>query len=145
MVRCCQLPSPFAACSPAALCVVPVPQVTLLYGNKTPEDILMKEQLDTWAAASGGRLRIIHVVGNRPDEPPPAGWVSTPTYEAETGWIDEAKIRKYAHPPSADTLVFVCGLPPMYSNLCGPRTEKEIGDGTVLQKLGYTTPMIAKM
>ena len=70
---------------------------------------------------------------------------AAPTYTAETGWIDEAKIRAYAHPPSEDTLVFVCGLPGMYAALCGPRTEKELAEGTVLQKLGYSTPMIAKM
>jgi len=84
-------------------------------------------------------------VGNRPDDPPPAGWESTPTFTAETGWIDEAKIAKYAFAPSEDTLLFVCGLPPMYTALCGPRTEKELGEGTVLQKMGYTTKMIAKM
>ncbi|KAL3930482.1 MAG: hypothetical protein SGPRY_001517, partial [Prymnesium sp.] len=119
-------------------------KVTLIYGNKTPEDILMKAQLDEWAAKAPDRglyfvegplrrpsekrrsmdfnqwcqchrrLKIVHVVGNRPDEPPPPGWVTTETYIAETGWIDQAKIEKYAFPPSEDTLLFVCGLPPMY-------------------------------
>mmetsp|Transcript_7128 Transcript_7128/g.15586 ORF Transcript_7128/g.15586 Transcript_7128/m.15586 type:complete len:275 (+) Transcript_7128:2-826(+) len=89
-------------------------KVTLIYGNKTPEDILMKAQLDEWAAKTSGRLKIVHVVGNKPDDPAPPGWESTATYVAETGWIDEAKIQKYAFPPSEDTLFFVCGLPPMY-------------------------------
>lgn len=120
-------------------------KVTMLYGNKSPTDILMKEQLDEWAAKSGGRLKLIHVVGNRPDEPAPEGWVDTPTYTAETGWIDQAKIEKYAFPPSEDTLVFVCGLPPMYNALCGPRTEKDVKEGTVLSKLGYSATMVAKM
>ncbi|KAL1527974.1 hypothetical protein AB1Y20_009345 [Prymnesium parvum] len=120
-------------------------KVTLIYGNKTPEDILMKAQLDEWAAKTSGRLKIVHVVGNKPDDPAPPGWESTATYVAETGWIDEAKIQKYAFPPSEDTLFFVCGLPPMYNVLCGPRTEKELKEGSVLHKLGYTTPMIAKM
>ena len=120
--------------------------------------------------------------GNKPDDPAPAGWVSTDTYVAETGWIDAAKIAKYAPPPSADSLVFVCGLPPMYDVLCGPRTEKArvsprrlacrpltrtthgaaqacdlsftwnvprvvqaLREGSVLQQLGYTQDMVAKM
>mmetsp|Transcript_41571 Transcript_41571/g.88714 ORF Transcript_41571/g.88714 Transcript_41571/m.88714 type:complete len:306 (-) Transcript_41571:455-1372(-) len=120
-------------------------KVTVLYGNKSPTDILMKEQLDEWAAKSGGRLKLVHVVGNRPDDPPPAGWETTPTYIAETGWVDEAKIKKYAFPPSEDTLVFVCGLPMMYKFLCGPRTDKELAEGTTLHKLGYTSSMVAKM
>jgi len=33
----------------------------------------------------------------------------------------------------------------MYENLCGPRTEKTLKEGSVLQRLGYTTEMLAKM
>ena len=79
------------------------------------------------------------------DDPPPPGWATTDTYTAETGWIDEAKISKYCHAPAADTMVFVCGLPPMYAALCGPRTEKELKEGSTLHKLGYTTAMVSKM
>lgn len=120
-------------------------QVVMLYGNKTVEDILMKEQLDAWAAKHPNRLKLVHVIGTTADAPRPAGWEDTSTYTAEMGWIDEAKIAKYAFPPSDDTLLFVCGLPPMYQALCGPRTEKELADGSVLQKLGYTSGMVAKM
>mmetsp|Transcript_15450 Transcript_15450/g.39854 ORF Transcript_15450/g.39854 Transcript_15450/m.39854 type:complete len:299 (+) Transcript_15450:30-926(+) len=119
--------------------------VTLLYGSKSADDILMKEELDAWAKAYPDRLKIVHVVGNNPDDPPPAGWVDTPTYTAETGWIDADKVARYAHPPSEDTLLLVCGLPPMYESLCGPRTEKEVADGTVLHTLGYSASMVSKM
>ena len=120
-------------------------KVTLIYGNKSPEDILLKEELDGWASRSAGRLKIVHVVGNQPDDPAPPGWADTPTYTAETGWVDEAKLKKHAFPPAEDTLVFVCGLPGMYAALCGPRNEKELKDGSTLQKLGYTADMVAKM
>jgi len=120
-------------------------KVTLIFGNKSPEDILLKQELDDWASKHAGRLKIVHVVGNKPDEPAPPGWADCATFTAETGWIDEAKIVKYAFPPSPDTLVFVCGLPGMYTALCGPRNEKELLEGCVLQKLGYTADMVAKM
>lgn len=120
-------------------------KITMLYGNKSPEDILMKAELDAWAAKHPDRFRIIHVVGNKPDDPPPPGWVDTPTYTAATGWIDEAKIVQYAPKPAEGSLIFVCGLPPMYNALCGPRTEKELREGSVLQSLGYTAQMVAKM
>jgi len=35
--------------------------------------------------------------------------------------------------------------PGRYEALCGPRTEKELKEGSVLQQLGYTTSMVAKM
>ena len=120
-------------------------QVVLLFGNKTVGDILMKDELDKWAAAHPQQLKIVHVVGNRPDEPAAPGWESTKTFTAETGWIDKAKIEKYAFPPAEDTLLFVCGLPPMYEALCGPRTEKDLKEGSVLHELGYTMDMVAKM
>jgi len=120
-------------------------QVVLLYGNKSVEDILLKEELSAWSKQAAGRLKLVHVVGNGPDYPAPAGWVDTPEYTAETGWIDKAKIQKYCFPPAEDTLLFVCGLPPMYDALCGPRTEKAIKEGSVLHQLGYTADMVAKM
>lgn len=120
-------------------------QVVLLYGNKSTDDILLKEELSAWSKKAAGRLKLVHVVGNKPDDPAPPGWVDTPEYTAETGWIDQAKIQKYCFPPAADTLLFVCGLPPMYEILCGPRTEKELKEGSVLASLGYTADMVAKM
>merc|ERR1712048_1119767 len=120
-------------------------KIVLLFGNMSPTDILLKDELDSWARAHASRLKVVHVVGNQPEDPAPPGWEDTSTYTAETGWIDEAKIRKYAFPPAADTLVFVCGLPGMYHVLCEPRNEKELREGSVLQNLGYTADMVAKM
>jgi len=120
-------------------------KVVLLYGNKSVEDILMKNELDAWASKFPERLKVVHVVGNLPDDPAPPGWENTTTYTAETGWIDEAKIAKYCFPPADDTMLFVCGLPVMYNVLCGPRTEKELLAGSVLHKLGYSADMVAKM
>ena len=120
-------------------------KVTLLYGNKSPDDILLKQELDGFARQHPDRLRVVHVVGETPDAAAPAGWVSTDTFTAETGWIDEAKIRRYCFPPSADTAIFVCGLPIMYDLWCGPRADVDVAEGSVLQKLGYTRDMVAKL
>jgi cytochrome-b5 reductase len=120
-------------------------KVVLLYGNKSPDDILLKDELDGFARQHPDRLQIVHVVGETPDAPAPAGWESTETFTAETGWIDSAKIQRYCFPPAPETAIFVCGLPIMYDLWCGPRSENEIAEGTVLQKLGYTSEMVAKM
>ena len=63
---------------------------------------------------------------------------------AELGWINWHTIKKYAFPPSQETRVFVCGLPDVYVNLCGPRNEKEIAPDSALAKLGYTSEMVVK-
>ena len=85
------------------------------------------------------------MVGNKADDKAPSGWVNTDTYTAATGWVDEAKVRKYAFEASEDTLVLVCGLPAMYKAMCGPREEAHVAEGTVLDNLGYTKQMVAKL
>ena len=113
-------------------------EVTLLYGNKSPEDILLRKELDALAAKSLGRIKVVHVVGTSPGQPPINGW------DGELGWVDEAKFVAHAAPPSEDTLVMVCGLPALYDVFCGPRTEDTVKGGTVLHRLGYTAEMVAK-
>ena len=120
-------------------------KVRLIYGNKSVNDILLKDELDAWAREYPDRLKIVHVVGTSPDAPAPAGWADTDTYTAATGWIDAAKLEQHAFAPSDDTMLFVCGLPAMYDSLCGPRNEKEVAQGTVLQQMGYDASMVAKM
>ena len=73
------------------------------------------------------------VVGDTADAAAPAGWTSTDHMTAETGWIDEAKVKAYAFPPSEDTLVFVCGVPGLYELLCGPRGDKEVKEEGFLE------------
>jgi len=117
--------------------------VTLLYGSKSVADILLLDELEAMAKAHPERLTVVHVVGTAPTDPPPAGWDKVA--QAVGGWIDEAKIKQHAAPPAQDSLLFVCGLPPMYAALCGPRNEPALAEGSVLQKLGYSDAMVAKM
>ena len=84
-------------------------------------------------------------MGTTADAPRPAGWEDTSEYVAETGWVDSAKVEKYAYPPAEDTLVFVCGVPFFYDVMCGPRGEKALKEGSALKALGYTDEMVAKM
>ena len=39
--------------------------VTLIYGNRTVKDILMREQLDQWQQEHAGRFKVVHCVGSR--------------------------------------------------------------------------------
>ena len=56
-------------------------EVTLLYGNKSPADVLLKDELDELAKKSSGRIKIVNVVGERPDQPPIEGW------DGELGYV----------------------------------------------------------
>lgn len=112
--------------------------VTLLYGNRTEADILLREELDALAAKHPAQLKLHHILGATAEDPAPEGWTG------EVGWIDEDKIRRLCPAPGPDTLVFVCGVPALYTSLCGPRGDTSLPEDTVLAKLGYSPSMVFK-
>jgi len=114
-------------------------EVVLLCGNRTPQDILLRKELDAAVEKSNGRVKVVHVVGDTPDQAPIAGWTG------ELGWVDEAKVLKHAFPPAPDVLTMVCGVPGLYDVMCGPRTEEDVKEGSVLARLGYSKDMVGKM
>jgi len=107
--------------------------VNLIWGNKTQDDILGKELLETWAAGSGGRLKVTHVLSMAEND---ASWTG------EKGFITKELIQKNTPGPSDNPLIFVCGPPPMYDALSGPRLEKPITG--ILADLGYTDTHVVK-
>ena len=112
------------------------PQVTMLYGSKTSDDILGQELLDQWAKDYPDQFQLVHILS---DEPESSDW------KGERGLIDRARIKQY-FPKASDstkTLIFVCGPPPMYAALSGPRDDKEQVLG-VLGEMGYTTEQVYK-
>ncbi len=75
--------------------------LTILYGSRRKDDILLKDELEQLAAGSGGKVKIVHVLSDEPAE----------GYEA--GFITADLIAKYA--PDGDYSVFVCGPKALYS------------------------------
>ncbi|MDO4493980.1 MAG: 2Fe-2S iron-sulfur cluster-binding protein [Clostridia bacterium] len=74
-------------------------RLTVLYGSRTKDGILLKEELDALEAKSKGKVRVVHVLSDETAE----GY--------EHGFITAELIRKYAE---GDTSVFVCGPRAMY-------------------------------
>lgn len=90
-------------------------KVTLFYGSRTQADILGKGLLDEWEKLD--RLKVVHVLSH---EPADSDW------EGERGFISADILTKYDSAPKEGHMVFVCGPPPMYNALCGPRGKKEL-------------------
>ena len=76
-------------------------KLTILYGSRRADGILLKEEIEAVAARSGGKVKVIHVLS----EEEKAGY--------EHGFIDAGLIRKYA--PDGAYSVFMCGPKAMYS------------------------------
>lgn len=79
--------------------------LTILYGSRTENSILLKDELEAVAARSGGKVKIVHVLSDEKAE------------GMENGFISAELIKKYA--PEGDYSVFICGPKAMYAYLEG--------------------------
>lgn len=74
--------------------------LTLLYGSRTHDEIIMKKELEA-LAASCDKIKIVHVLSEDPEAD-----------GCELGFLTAELIRKYA--PDGEFSVFVCGPSEMY-------------------------------
>ena len=77
--------------------------LTIFYGSRTADSILLRDELDGIISRSGGKVRVIHVLSDEVKD----GF--------ETGLITPELIRKYM--PVPDYSVFICGPKAMYAYL----------------------------
>ena len=75
--------------------------MTILYGSRTAEGILLKEEIEALAARSGGRVKVVHVLSEEERE----GY--------EHGFVTAELIKKYAG--EGDYSVLMCGPKAMYT------------------------------
>jgi len=86
-------------------------QVWILYANQTEHDILCQDMLDE--LAKDERVKIWYTV-DRPTE----------SWKYSSGFIDEQMIIDHMPPPADDTVIFMCGPPPMLKFACIPNLSK---------------------
>ncbi len=76
--------------------------LTLIYGNRTPADIIYLDELERFKGSLG--LRLVNVI----DHPEGTGW------SGETGYITEDIISRYA---DLSSVFYICGPPAMVSHM----------------------------
>ncbi|KAL7560203.1 hypothetical protein ACA910_020803 [Epithemia clementina (nom. ined.)] len=116
--------------------------VTMFYGSRNSQDILGQELLDQWASDHKDQFSLHHVLSEEPDD---SNWTGL------RGMISKEVILQYfeknadkdGHGDKNAVRVFVCGPPPLYKALSGPRDEKDQMSG-VLKELGYTAEQVYK-
>jgi cytochrome-b5 reductase len=90
-----------------------VTKVDLIFANVTPQDILLKEDLD--ALAKEDEHINIHYVLDKP----PEGWTGG------VGYVTADMITKWLPQPADDVKILLCGPPPMISGL--KKTTESLG------------------
>eukprot|EP01023_Acetabularia_acetabulum_P061282 TRINITY_DN739_c0_g2_i1.p1 TRINITY_DN739_c0_g2~~TRINITY_DN739_c0_g2_i1.p1 ORF type:complete len:854 (+),score=198.42 TRINITY_DN739_c0_g2_i1:164-2725(+) len=87
-------------------------KMALLYANQTEDDILLREELDELVQKFPNLN--VHYTLDRP----PAGW------KYSQGFINEQMIRDSLFGPASDSIVIMCGPPPMLKFACYPNLKK---------------------
>ncbi|KAF2720980.1 hypothetical protein K431DRAFT_312882 [Polychaeton citri CBS 116435] len=74
--------------------------VSLVYGNRTESDIMLKNQLDKYAANSNGKFKVYYTLNSPSD-----------TWKGAKGYITKDTIKELMPAPSEDSKVLLCGPP----------------------------------
>lgn len=116
-------------------------KVSLVFANQSQADILLKSEIDARAKANPDKLDVYYVVDKD------SSWFGS--WEGGVGYVTEAMLKEKMPPPSKDSMVYVCGPPPMYKAICGAKGTKEDpkaqGDlGGILKGMGYDSSNVFK-
>lgn len=109
-------------------------QVSLIYENESPEDILLKERLDK-LAQSHPNFKVFYTVN-----------IAGGDWQGGHGHVSADMIYKALPHPSSHTLILVSGPPKLMDRVCGTK-DKERYSGQVLgllRELGYKNEQVYK-
>ena len=93
--------TPFYSMAAAIVSGIEDFNLTILYGSRTADGILLKDEIEELAAKSNGKVKVVHVLSHEEKE----GY--------EHGFLTAELIKKYA--PEGDYSVFMCGPKVMYT------------------------------
>lgn len=110
-------------------------EVHLLYGSQTPNDILLKKEIDNVVAKKPGQLKVTYYV-DKGDK----------SFDGKIGYISKEDVAAIVKPDDENHRVFVCGPPGFMKALSGPKkSPTDQGDLTgSLQELGFTKDTVFK-
>lgn len=80
-------------------------RMLLLFGARTPEELIARERLDNFAAEHPSQFRVVYVISD-----------AVADWEGERGFLDAACLRRHLDPEDlSQQTFFVCGPPAMYA------------------------------
>ncbi|RAL15306.1 putative cytochrome b5 reductase [Aspergillus homomorphus CBS 101889] len=79
-------------------------EICLIYANRTYQDILLREELETFARRYPKNFKLWYMLDTAPE-----GW------QFGSGYVTQAVLNEHLPTPSPDTKILLCGPPPMVS------------------------------
>lgn len=88
-------------------------QMSLIFANQTEDDILLRNELEEIEADYPQRFQLWFTL-DRPED----------NWKYSKGFINADMIKDHLPPPGDDTLVLMCGPPPMINFACNPALDQ---------------------
>ncbi|XP_034382648.1 NADH-cytochrome b5 reductase 3 [Cyclopterus lumpus] len=85
----------------------------LLFANQTEKDILLRPELEEIQVNNPDRFKLWFTLDRAPED-----------WEYSQGFIGEDMVREHLPPPGDDSLILMCGPPPMIQFACNPNLDK---------------------
>ena len=111
-------------------------KVSLVFGNLTESDILLKEEFDKLEKDFPDRFRAFYMLDTAPDNWPHG-----------KGHVTKDLLKEVLPDPASENIkIFVCGPPGLYKAVSGTKpSPQDQGDLTgILKELGYTKEQVFK-
>lgn len=89
----------------------------LLYANQTPDDILVRDELEALARDFPDRFQLWYTVDRVPD-------TIQKEWAYSTGFINREMVERHAHYKTGKTQYVMCGPPPMIKFACLPALQE---------------------
>ncbi|XP_074129376.1 NADH-cytochrome b5 reductase 2 isoform X1 [Sminthopsis crassicaudata] len=86
---------------------------SLIFANQTEEDILLRTELEEVVKSHPNQFKLWYTLDR-----PPNDW------KYSSGFINADMIKDHLPPPGDDTIILMCGPPPMIQFACQPNLEK---------------------
>lgn len=87
-------------------------KISLLFANQSEDDILLRSELDELATKFPDNFKVWYTVDTASDK-----------WSYSTGFVNAEMIREHLYPPSKNTVVLMCGPPPMINYACIPNLD----------------------
>ncbi|KAJ1814718.1 hypothetical protein LPJ75_002650, partial [Coemansia sp. RSA 2598] len=112
-------------------------RLTLVFANKSEDDIILREKLDSLAKEHPEQFKLHYIVDK----------ASSSNWKGDVGYVTKELVQKYMPAAGSEgVLVGVCGPPPMMSVVSGSKgfgfSQGKLGG--ILKELGYTSQQVFK-
>lgn len=88
-------------------------KLSLLFANQSDKDILVRKELEEVAEKHPDQFKLWYTLDTTPED-----------WKYSKGFVNDKMIQDHLFPPASDTLIVMCGPPPMINFACTPALDR---------------------